>query len=129
MSGLLLEVNTWDCWISYKNGYAGLLIIHLLPLLKPWLISQVTFFGKWSSELLQLVPLPYSRGRSARYSDKLHDFSVTIPRCYTDVYVNNLFSCIAKFWNSLLIECFPFTYDLSGFNSGINKHLLTVGSF
>ena len=39
-------------------------------------------FGRCSPELAQLVPLPYSRGRSTRYSDSLHDFSVTIPRCY-----------------------------------------------
>ena len=26
-----------------------------------------------------------------RYSDRLHDFSVTIPRCYKDVYVNSFF--------------------------------------
>ena len=38
------------------------------------------YFGRCSSELAQLVPLPYSRGRSTRYSDRLHDFSVTIPR-------------------------------------------------
>ena len=32
------------------------------------------YFGRCSSELDQLVPLPYSRGRSTRYSDRLHDF-------------------------------------------------------
>ena len=32
-------------------------------------------------------------------------------------------------WNSLPIDCFFLTYDLSGFNSKINRHLLTVGSF
>ena len=37
------------------------------------------YFGRCSSELAQLVPIPYSRGRSHRYSDRLHDFSVTIP--------------------------------------------------
>ena len=37
MSGLVLLVATWNCWISYKNRYAGLLVLHLLPLLKPWL--------------------------------------------------------------------------------------------
>ena len=37
------------------------------------------YSGRCSSELTQLVPLPYSRGRSTRYSDRLHDFSVTIP--------------------------------------------------
>ena len=45
------------------------------------------YFGGCSSELAELVPRPYSRGRSARYSDRLHDFSVTIPRCNKDVYV------------------------------------------
>ena len=76
-----------------------------------------------------LVPLPYSRGRSTRYSDRLHDFFVTIPRCYKDVYVNRFFPCTSKLWNSLSIECFPLTYDLNSFKSRINRHLLTVGSF
>ena len=87
------------------------------------------YFGRCSSELAQLVPLPFSRGRSTRYSDRLHDFSVTIPRCYKDVYVKSFFPRTAKLWNSLPIECFPLTYDLSGFKFRINKHLLTVGSF
>ena len=26
---------------SYKNGYAGLLVLHLLPLLNPWLIVEM----------------------------------------------------------------------------------------
>ena len=41
--------------------------------------------GRYSFELAQLVPLPYSRGMSTSYSDRSHDFSVTIPRCYKDV--------------------------------------------
>ena len=56
------------------------------------------YFGRCSSELAQLVPLPYSRGRSTRYSDRLHDFSVTIPRCYKDVYVNSFFPHTAWLW-------------------------------
>ena len=87
------------------------------------------YFGRCSSELAQLVPLPFSRGRSTRYSDRLHDFSVTIPTCYKDVYVNSFFPCTAQLWNFLPIECFPFTYDLSGFKSRINRLLLIVGSF
>ena len=31
------------------------------------------YFGRCSSELAKLVPLPYSQGRSTRYSDRLHD--------------------------------------------------------
>ena len=54
------------------------------------------YFGRCSSELAQLVPLPFSRGRSTRYSDRLHDFSVTIPRCYNDAYVNSFFPRTAR---------------------------------
>ena len=67
------------------------------------------YFGRCSSEFAQLVPLPFSRGRSTRYSDRLHDFSVTIPRCYKDVYFNSFFPHTVRLWDSLLIECFPLT--------------------
>ena len=73
-------------------------------------------FGRCSSELAQLVPLPFF-------------LSVTIPRCYKSVYVNSFFPRTAKLWNSLPIECFPLTYDLSGSKSRFNRDLLTVGSF
>ena len=87
------------------------------------------YFGRCSSELTQLVPVPFSWGRSTRYYDRLHDFSVTILRCYKDVYVNSFFPSTAKLWNSLPMECFSLNDDLSGFKSTINRHLLTVGSF
>ena len=87
------------------------------------------YFGRCSSELAQLVPLPYSRGRPTRYSDRLHDFSVTILRCYKDVYVNSFFPRTARLWNSLPIKCFFLIYDLSDFKSRINRYLLTAGSF
>ena len=86
------------------------------------------YFGRCSLELAQPVPLPFSRGKSTRYSDRLHDFSVTIPRCYKDVYVNSFFPRTARLWNSLPIECFLWTYNLNGFKSRINRHLLTIGS-
>ena len=44
------------------------------------------YFGRCSSELTQLLPLPLSRGTSTSYSDRLHDFSVAISMlylCYT----------------------------------------------
>ena len=92
-------------------------------------LSYRYYFGRCSLELAQLVPLPYSRGRSTRYSDRLHDFSITIPRCYKDVYVNSFFRRTAKLWNSLHIECFLLTCDLNGFKSRIKRHLLTASSF
>ena len=45
------------------------------------------YFGRSSSELAQLVQLPFSHRRSASYSDRLHNFAITILRCYKDVYV------------------------------------------
>ena len=86
------------------------------------------YFGRCSSELAQLIPLPYLRGRSNRYSDRLHDISVIIPRCYKDVYVYSFFPRIARLCNSLHKHCCPLTYGLNGLKSRINRHLLTVGS-
>ena len=87
------------------------------------------YFDRCSSELAEMVPLSFSRGRSTRFSDRLHNFSVTIPRCYKDVYVNSFFPCTARLWNSLPTECFCLIYNLNGFKSSINKHLLTAGAF
>ena len=87
------------------------------------------YFVRCSSELAELVPIPYCQGRPTHYSDRLHDFSVTTPRYYKDVYVNSSFPHTAILWNFLPIECFPLTYDLSGIKSRINRHLLTVVSF
>ena len=81
------------------------------------------YFGRCSLKTAQLVPLPFSWERSTRYSDRLHDFSVTISRYYKDVYVNSFLICTARLWNSLPIECFPLIYDLNGFKSRINRHL------
>ena len=115
---------------------AGLFILQLvlfLTLGSLWKCDLSLFyryyFARCSSELAQLVPLPFLRGRSTHYSDRLHDFSVTILRSDKDVYVNSFFHPAARLWNSLPIECFPLTYDLSGFKSTINRHPLTVGSF
>ena len=76
-------------------------------------LSYRYYFGRCFSELAELVPLLFSRGRSARYSDRLHDFSVTIPTCYKEVYVNSFFPRTARlgilclqnafFWPMILV--------------------------
>ena len=62
----------------------------LVPLAHCWNVASLSLFyrycfGRRSSELAQLVLFPYSWGRCTCYSNKLHDFSVTIPRSYKDV--------------------------------------------
>ena len=77
-------------WAGAKNGYEGLLVVHLLPLLSSRPMVEISlfyrcYFTKCFSEVAELVPLPHSRGRSIRYFDRLHNFTVTIPRCCKDI--------------------------------------------
>ena len=123
---LLDKLQKRTCWTVGPS-----LIVFLEPLAHRRNIASLSVLYRslyrCSSELAELVPLPYSRGRCTRYSDRLHGFSVTIPRCYNDVYVNSFCPRTARFWNSLPIEFFLLTYDLKSFKSKINRHLLTVG--
>ena len=84
-------------------------------------LSYRYYFVRCSSELAQLAPFPYPWGRSSRYFHELHDFSVTISRCYKDVYISSFFPHRARLWNSLPVECFPLTYNLNGYKSRINN--------
>ena len=78
--------------------------LSFVPSLEPLAYRQnrasVSLFYRYhfyicSSILAQLVSLSYSRGRSTRYFDRLHDFSVTIHKCCKDVYINSSFPCAA----------------------------------
>ena len=73
MSGLVLLVANWNCWIYDKDGYSRLLVLHLCL---SWILGSS--LKCTDVHLVQLVPL--SRGRSTRHSDRLYDFSVTISR-------------------------------------------------
>ena len=56
--------------------------------------------------------------------------SVTLVGLYKYVFFNSFFPRTGRFWNSLAIEHFPLTYDLSRFKSRIKKKTtLSVGSF
>ena len=86
-------------WICRTVGPS--LAASLEPLAHCWNVASLSlfyryYFGRFSSELAQLVPLPYSQGRSTRYSERLHDFSVISPRCYKDVYLNSFFPHTAR---------------------------------
>ena len=86
MSGLVVLVPTCKCYISYRNicRTVGPSLPASLEPLAHWQ-NEASLSPRWSSELAVLVLPPYSRGRPTCYSDWLHDFSVTIPRCYKDV--------------------------------------------
>ena len=82
-------------------------------------LSYRYYFRICLSVLAELVTLPYSCVRFARYSNILHDFLVTIP--------SSSFPRTASLWNSLSAELFPLTYDLDGFKSRVNRDLLFLG--
>ena len=88
---LLGKLQKWICSIVGPS-----FVVSLEPLAHGRNVASLSllysyYFGRYFSELAQLVPLPISWGRSPRCSNRLHDFSVTIPRCYKDVYVNSFF--------------------------------------
>ena len=126
MSGVVLVAVTSNCFISYKKRICMTIVPSLAASLEPLGHHQNVaslslfyrcYFGRCSSELAKLIWIPYSRGR---FTYILHGFSVTIPRCYKDIYVNSFFPRTTTLWNSLPIECFPFTFDLNDFKSRIN---------
>ena len=90
---LLDKLRKWTFSPSFSTLYESL--AHC------WNVASLNLFywycfGRCSSELAQLVPFPFSQERSTRYSDRLHDFSVTIARCYKDTYVNSFFPHTAR---------------------------------
>ena len=54
------------------------------------------YFGICSSELAELVPLPFSVRRYMHYFDSLHDISVALRECYINFYVNIVFLRAAR---------------------------------
>ena len=118
--------------------YLELLVLHLLLLLKPWFIIEM--WPAWVFSIgITLVDVPqnwlnwfhffFLEGGLLVIVIDCMNFSITISRCYKDVYVNSFFPHTARLWNSLPRECFPLTCDLSGFKCRINRHLLTIDSF
>ena len=66
-----------------------------------WFFIRCFSWTLGSSELAELVPFPHSHGMSTRYSNRLHDFPIAIPRCYGDAYVNSSFPRWARLQYSL----------------------------
>ena len=114
----------FDLWAGTPNCYLELLdklqkriFRTVVTSLNPWLIiecSQLINIINIISITVVDVHLNWLNwfhflvveGDLLVYFDRLHDFSVTIPKCYKDVYVNSFFPRTARLWNSLPIECF-----------------------
>ena len=134
MSEIVFLAATKKCQIRNKNGYVGLLELHLLPLLNPCSsskCSQLKFFLGITSVDVHLSCLDLLHFVTLVGGLLVIDymiFAATIPICYKDVCDNSFFPRTARLWNRLFIECFRLIYDLNGFMSRINKHPLFLGS-
>ena len=94
-------INFWDC------SCPGL---HHLTWNGPF--SKFWFSGS-TGKRAKTDPIKQKILSNVLHISEPYIMSVTISTCYT-----------ARLWNSLPVECFPLTYDLSGFKSRINRHLL-----
>ena len=98
----------WHVWAGAHSCYLELfnklqkrifghsLTASLGPIAHRWNVASLSvfyryYFRRCSIKLVQLVPLPFCRGRSAHYSDRLHGFSVTISDV-TKMSVSTVFS-------------------------------------
>ena len=59
----------------------------------------------WKNELVELFQIPFSC-RGSLVVNRLWEFSVTKPTCYTNVFVNSFCSPTCRPWNSLVIKPF-----------------------
>ena len=113
------------------NFYTGI-FLHVIPvrITVPCLQPAQVFFLEllYPFDPAKLVPLPHCRRRCIHYSNMQHDVSVTIPRCYKDVYVNSFFLYTDRLWNSLSGKHFPLSYDIYGFMSAIKRPILSFCS-
>ena len=97
------------------------LVVFLEPLSHHQIVGSLSLFyrncfGRCLSKVTQQVSLPYSRGKSTHYSDRLHDFSVTIPKMLQGCLCQQFLSS-HRLWNSLPKKCFPLTFDLNSFEN------------
>ena len=81
-------IKGWNSLTCYKDE-----ITFVENFISPGILFHISkyYFGRYSSELAKLVPLPYSHRKPYPYSERFPDFPVTIPGCYKDDHVNSFF--------------------------------------
>ena len=113
-----IKTDLWDCRSETCCLFWTLSSSSKCSQLKSFLLTY--YFGRCTSELDELVPLPPSHNRSTPHSNRLNDFSVTILRCYKNDFDNNFSTRKARFWNFLFAESFSLYYDLK---ARVTRHL------
>ena len=79
------------------------------------------FHGHCSREITSFIPDPVKRVRTNRSSTYSHPFQVTLPDPRTLSHKSSFIPRTSHLWNSLPPTTFPESYNLSFFESNINK--------
>ena len=118
--GIVRSTVIWICRTVWPSLAASLEPLAHCQNVASFSLFYRYYFGRCSSELVQLF----------------HFFTlvggllvILIEEIGWFFYVNSFFPRTVTLWNSLCIECFPLTYNLNGFKSTTNRHLLTVAAF
>ncbi len=79
--------------------------------------------GRCSNELSGCIPPPLvlTANRQSRFTDRSHQFAVTVPTCRTSLGKSSFFSRVSATWNALPAHVFPQEYNLQTFKRRINK--------
>ena len=83
------------------------------------------FNGHCSQEIRDIIPVPLRRVRTTRSSTHSHPFQVSLPTSQTLSHKSLFIPRTCNLWNVLPSSCFPESYNLPSFKSGINKLDLT----
>ena len=108
----------WDCW-SFTCCLSGTL--GSLSKFSQLSLFCRYYFGRYSSEQTQLVPLPYSRAMSIII---LIDYMIFLSPFLDVTRMSMLTAFFLAQLNYRIVyrERFPLTCDLNGFKSRINRH-------
>jgi len=79
------------------------------------------FRGHCSQEIKNIIPDPVRRVRTTRSSTYSHPFQVTLPNPRTLSHKASFIPRTSPLWNSLPPTTSPESYNLSSFESNINK--------
>ena len=85
---LMLEFLKGPFLVLHFSYYTLMTFLMILSLI---LLSVLMMLLSTLNVIRHLALLPYSWGRSTCYSDRLHNFSATIPSCYKDGYIAGFF--------------------------------------
>ena len=74
---ILAKLQKWECRTVGEKLAASLEPLGCCRNVANLSLFYMNYFGRFSFELDELFPLPFSRWRSSRYSERLHIFSIT----------------------------------------------------